>query len=47
MLSFIGVAMVMMSPHSNRNPAGSRDWVIAVTGLTMLFIGGMQTEILD
>jgi hypothetical protein len=36
--------MVMVSLHSNRNAkaeVGTRDWNIAVIGLTMLLLGGM------
>jgi hypothetical protein len=44
MLSFIRVALVMVSLHSNRTVTktafGSRDWGTAVTGLTML-LGGI------
>jgi hypothetical protein len=44
MLSFIRVALVMVSCHSNGNliktEVGTRDWGIVVIGLTMFLFGG-------
>ena len=45
MLSCVKVVLVMVSFHSNGNPkteVGTRDWGIAVIGLTMVLFGGMQ-----
>jgi len=45
MFAFIRVAMVMVSLHSNttqtKTGIGTRDWCIAVIGLTMLLFGGI------
>jgi hypothetical protein len=44
MLFFIRVAFIMVSLHSNENPktkVGTRDWDIAVLGLTILLFGRM------
>lgn len=43
MVSFISVILVMVSLYSNtivtKMEVGTRNWDIAVTGLTMLFFG--------
>ena len=45
MLSFIRVALVMVSHHSNKTQTktevGTRDCGIALVGLTMILFGGM------
>jgi hypothetical protein len=45
MFSFIRVALVTVSLHSNetltKTEIGTRNWVIAVTSLTMLLFGKM------
>jgi hypothetical protein len=44
MLSFIRVALAMVSLHSNANPkteVGTRDWGVAVIGQTMFLFGEM------
>jgi hypothetical protein len=47
MFSFIRVAMVMVSPHSDRTwskaEVGTREWSNAVEGLTVLLIGRILT----
>jgi hypothetical protein len=47
MFSFIRVALVMVSLHSNRTltkaEVGTKDWDIAVIGLTMFLFGGILT----
>ena len=44
MLSFIRLALLMVSPHSNRTVTktgdGTRDCCMAMTGLTMHFVEG-------
>lgn len=43
MISLLILALVLVSLHSNRRVAkteiSTRDWVITVTGLIMLFVG--------
>jgi len=45
MFSFIRVALLVVSLHSNRTvtkmEVGTRDWGVAVAGLAMLLVGRM------
>jgi hypothetical protein len=45
MLSFVRLALVMVSVHSSKTlsktEVGIRDWGIVAIGLTMLLFGGM------